>query len=306
MSASLALMAAGTAAQVHGQRKAQKAMSSAQEAEALRQKKLREEGEGIFNQSLGKLGADSQVKAIEEAGASRGEQMAGAQESVVPSEVKQQGEAPSVVADDTAARVSAATGKARQRALAEGFLGGYGDVSLSNALQNVRANQGIGVLNNFRQGSQGVLDYEMSNAAMAGDKWKNIGGALQAAAALTGMYGAMAPASAATTAGTSTAGTLLEGAQAKSIADAAAGMSGFNPGIQAVMDGGTFLGGTGVAPIGAGSSLVPSFLPSTMQTATSSIPSFFDPAMLTPMAGLGAGARFRPNTSFPSRARPIR
>jgi len=274
ISASLALMAAGTAAQMQGQKKAQKAMSAAQEAEATRQKRLRGEGEGIFNKSLGRLGAENQRSAIDQAGKKRGEQMAGAQDESAPIQIDQSGAAPNIINEDTSARVSDATSKARQRALAEGFLGGYNDVSLSNALENSRANQGIGVLNNMRQGSQGVLGLEMNNASMAGDRWNNIGKGLSTAGSLVGLYGAMAPAAAATTAGGTTASTLAAANDAATIADAgsiASTMNAYSP-----LDY-SFLNGA-YSPV-TSQSIVPSFLPNGMSatnSAGSTIPSFLN------------------------------
>jgi hypothetical protein len=114
----------------------------------------------------------------------------------------------------------------------------------------------------------------MNNASMAGDRWNNIGKGLSTAGSLVGLYGAMAPAAAATTAGGTTASTLAAANDAATIADAgsiASTMNAYSP-----LDY-SFLNGA-YSPV-TSQSIVPSFLPNGMSatnSAGSTIPSFLN------------------------------
>lgn len=187
--AALAMTAVGTAMQYQGQRKAQKAMEAAAAAESGRQRKLRDEAQGLFQESLGQQEAGTQIKRIADAKAEREAATAGNMQSAPVVNVPTQGATPSIVADETAARVGEGNIRARDEAIAKAALASFGDVQLGNALLNARYGAQQGQLSNFMQGSYGVLPTELSAASKAGDKLKLFGDMLVAGGQIAGMYG---------------------------------------------------------------------------------------------------------------------
>lgn len=187
----LALTAAGTAAQAAGARKAQKAMTNAQAIESGRQGKLRQEADSLFNESLSEQGADSQKKRLADQVTERQEVVTAAQSKAPVVDVPVQGGAPTIVADETASRVSQGNVSAGREAALGAALGGYNDLQLGNALLNTRYGQGQANLSRFMRDSSDVLGFEMAAAARKGDKLKSVGQGLQVAGSLVGTAGAM-------------------------------------------------------------------------------------------------------------------
>ena len=185
----LGLTAAGTYAQYQGQRQANKAMTAAAEAESRRQGKLRDEAQGLFNESLGKQNSDSQTQRLADAQSEREAATVGNQTNTQVVNVPVQGGAPNIVADETAARVGEGNIRARDEATAKAALAAFGDLQLGNALMNARYGAQQGQLANFMQGSAGVLPTEMAAASRRGDKTKLLGDILVAGGQVAGMYG---------------------------------------------------------------------------------------------------------------------
>lgn len=188
--AALALTAAGTYAQYQGQKQANKAMDAAAAAESRRQGKLREESSNLFNESLGNQTAEAQTRRLADAQAEREAATAGNMTDAPVIDIPVQGGAPSIVADETAARVGEGNIRARDEAIAKAALASFGDLQLGNALMNANYLSRQGQLGNFMQGSYGVLPTEMAAASRAGDKTKLFGDMLVASGQVAGMYGA--------------------------------------------------------------------------------------------------------------------
>lgn len=199
------MTAAGTAAQAAGARKARKAMDGAREAERIRQKGFQAQSDAAFNESMGQQGADTQKERIAQAEAERAATAQAAQQPSAVVNIPTQGETPTVVSDETSARVGAGNAQAAQDAAARAAMSSFGDVQLGNALLNTRYGQQQGQIGDFMRGSSNVLGIEMEAASRRGDSLKGIGSLLQAGGQLTGMGAAMgwgAPAAAAAPAAT--------------------------------------------------------------------------------------------------------
>lgn len=185
----LALTAAGTATQYYGQKQAQKAMSAAANAESKRQQKLRDEAQGLFEESLGKQDSEAQTKRLADAQAEREAATVGNMTDAAVVSAPVQGGTPSIVADETEARVGEGNIRARDEALAKAALASFGDLQLGNALMNARYGAQQGQLGNFMQGSQAVLPTEMAAASRKGEKTRLFGDLLVAGGQIAGMAG---------------------------------------------------------------------------------------------------------------------
>lgn len=185
------MTAAGTAAQAAGARKARKAMDGAREAERIRQQGFQSQSDALFAESVGQQGADAQKQKIAEAEAARTATTTAAQSAAPVVTVQTQGETPTVVADETAARVGIGNTQANLDASNRAALAAFGDVQLGNALLNARYGQQQGQIGNFRKGSADVLGLEMEAASRKGDSLKGIGSGLTALGSLAGMGAGM-------------------------------------------------------------------------------------------------------------------
>jgi hypothetical protein len=198
------MTAAGTAAQAAGARKARKAMDGAREAERIRQKGFQAQSDALFDESLGQQGSDMQKERIAQAEAERAAATTAAQQPGAVVNVPTQGETPTVVSDETSARVGVGNAQAAQDAYNRAALASFGDVQLGNALMNARYGQQQGQIGNFMKGSSDVLGVEMEAASRRGDSLKGIGSGLTALGSVAGMgagmgWGAAASAPAAAT-----------------------------------------------------------------------------------------------------------
>jgi hypothetical protein len=201
--------------QAAGASKSRKAMNAAANAERLRQRGYQQEADSLFAESLSKQGAEQQVKGISDAEAARLATTQGAQQAAPVVSVPTQGATPTVVADETAARVGTGNAQAAQDAATRAALASFGDVQLGNALMNTRYGQQQGQIGRNMQGSAGVLGLEMDAASRKGDSLNTFGSLLNAGGQLAGLgagmgWGAAAPAtSAATTANSITQSSIL-------------------------------------------------------------------------------------------------
>lgn len=187
----IASTAAGTAAQIAGQRKSKKAMEGAAAAERVRQKKFQDESATIFDASLGKQGSEVQKQGMTAAEKARQDAMIGAQSQGPVVNVASVGGAPQVVSDETAARVGVGNRAAAMDAANRAALASFGDVQLGNALYNIRANQGLSQLAGFSRGSTDVLGLEMEAARNKGAGLVGIGQGLTAIGTVAGMGAGM-------------------------------------------------------------------------------------------------------------------
>jgi hypothetical protein len=175
-------------------------MNAAANAERLRQQGFQKEADSLFAESLSRQGADAQKDGISAAEAARIAASTDAQSEAPVVNVPTQGETPTVVADETAARVGAGNIQAAMDARNRAALAAFGDVQLGNALLNTRYGQEQGRIGRNMQGSASVLGLEMDAASRRGDSLKGIGSLLNAGGQLAGMGAGMgwgAPAAAA-------------------------------------------------------------------------------------------------------------
>ena len=184
--------AAGTAASIAGQKKAQRAMGSAQAAENMRQSKLRDEANALFSQSLSSNTAKSRSEAEAAATTKRTDAYKGDLASVKRAEVGSAygAQAPSVVADESAARGKAGQMSSVIDSRNKAALASFGDVTQATAVKNARARSEIGTTADFMRGSASALGAEMDYASHAGDKLKTVGDILQKVGMVAGGYAA--------------------------------------------------------------------------------------------------------------------
>lgn len=197
---SLVATGAGTAAQAMGARKSQKAMAAAAAQERARQQAYQREADSLFAESLSKQGADSQIKNISDAEAKRAAVTQAAQTPSTVVNIPTQGDTPTVVADETSARVGAGNAQAAMDAANRAALASFGDVQLGNALLNTRYGQQQGQIGRNMQGSASVLGLEMDAASRKGNSLMGIGSLLNAGGQIAGLGAGMgfgAPAAAA-------------------------------------------------------------------------------------------------------------
>lgn len=224
----LAATTAGTAASIAGQKKAQRAMGSAQAAENIRQSKLRDEANALFASSLSSNTAKSRSEAESTAAAKRNESYKGDLASVKRAEVGSAygSEAPQVVTDESGARGAAVSKGSVIDARNKAALASFGDVTQGMAVKNARARSEIGTQADFMRGSASALGAEMDYASRAGDKLKTVGDILSKIGMVAGAYAAAAPAAAAsntvTLTGASGANAAASGVAAGKAAGAAA------------------------------------------------------------------------------------
>jgi hypothetical protein len=194
----IAATAAGTAASVAGQKKAMRAMGSAQAAENTRQSALRDEANAIFSQSLSSNTAKNRVAAETGAAAKRDAaytaDLAGGKRAEVASSYG--AEAPQVVADESAARGAAGKMGSAIDARNKAVLAGFGDATSDTAVKNARARINTGVVGDFMKGSASAHGAEMDYASHKGDSLKTVGDILQKIGMVAGGYAAASSAGA--------------------------------------------------------------------------------------------------------------
>jgi hypothetical protein len=190
----MAMTAAGTYAQSQAARKSQQAIRGAREAERIRQRALQDQSNSLFNESLSKQGSDTyedDAKAnVDRRIKAQAKNVA---EQAPVAKIESQGEAPSIVTEESAQRVgdasTAATIDARNRAIASGF----GDVGIGNALLNLKYGRLQGMIGDAMSGSARTLGVEAEEAQKKGAGLNAWGKALTGAGGMVNMYGAMQP-----------------------------------------------------------------------------------------------------------------
>lgn len=193
ISASLALAAAGTASQVAGQRKAQKAMDGAREAERIRQKGYQEQSDAALGKSLAGAEKGSQDSAEADAFAARkaasDEATASVRQPVEATGANLAGDqtANAVIDAEMARKGAAALGFAGQQGGAKAKLLSVNDLNFANAIANARALQEQGRIANFAKGSADVLPVELEAASRKGQGLQTLGTALSAAGTVVGL-----------------------------------------------------------------------------------------------------------------------
>lgn len=213
---SLVATGAGTAMQAAGAAKSRKAMEAVANAERQRQRTYQQEADSLFAESLSKQGAEQQTKGISDAEAARNAATQGAQQAAPVVSIPTQGATPTIVSDETSARVGVGNTQAAQDAAARSAMASFGDLQLGNALMNTRYGQKQGQIGRNMQGSASVLGIESEAASHKGDSLKGWGTGLNALGSVAGMGAGMgwgsaaAPATtAATTANSITQSSLL-------------------------------------------------------------------------------------------------
>ena len=188
----IAATAAGTAASVAGQKKAMRAMGSAQAAENVRQGALRDEANAIFSESLSSNTAKNRVAAETNASTKREAaytaDLAGGKKAEVASSYGS--ETPLVVADESAARGAAGKMGSAIDARNKAILAGFGDATSDTAVKNARARVNTGVVGDFMKGSASAHGAEMDYASHKGDSLKTVGDILQKIGMVAGGYAA--------------------------------------------------------------------------------------------------------------------
>jgi hypothetical protein len=186
--ASLVATGLGTAAQAKAASQTRKAMNNVQAAESLRQKKMRDEADALFNESLGSETQANTIKAEDKAIADRQAAATAAQATGSAADIgSSYGNKSQVVADES--RVRSASGKAASgmEAAAKAKLAGFGDAAQLNAIKNARMRMGQGIIAGNMAGSAAASGAELDFASRAGDNMKNIGSALSTIGTLSGM-----------------------------------------------------------------------------------------------------------------------
>jgi hypothetical protein len=186
--ASLIATGLGTAAQAKAASQTRKAMNNVQAAESLRQKKMRDEADALFNESLGSETQANTIKAEDKAIADRQAAATAAQATGSAADIgSSYGNKSQVVADES--RVRSASGKAASsmEAAAKAKLAGFGDAAQLNAIKNARMRLGQGIIAGNMAGSAAASGAELDFASRAGDNMKNIGSALSTIGTLSGM-----------------------------------------------------------------------------------------------------------------------
>lgn len=194
MAAAMAVTAAGTYAQNEAAKKSQRAISSAREAERIRQNGLQQQSNALFNESLSKQGqpayADQAKAGIDRRIAA---QTANASSGPSLAPIASQGGAPQIVADESAQRIgdasTASAIESRNRAIASGF----GDAGIGSALMNMDYGRKQGMIADAMGGSTRALSPEIEAAQLRGSGLGAWGKGLVGLGSMVNMYGAMQP-----------------------------------------------------------------------------------------------------------------
>lgn len=193
ISASLALAAAGTASQVAGQRKAQKAMDGAREAERIRQKGYQEQSDAALGKSMAgaEKGAQDAIegKALAERKAASDAAVAEVRQPVEATGANLAGDqaANAVIESEKAAQAAKSLGFASQQGGAKAKLLSVNDLNFANSIANARALQEQARIANLAKGSADVLPIELEAASRKGQGLQTLGTLLSTAGTVVGM-----------------------------------------------------------------------------------------------------------------------
>lgn len=193
VSASIALTAAGTAAQAAAANKSQKAMTGAREAERIRQKGYQEQADASLGKSVAGASRGEQdsaeANALAERLAASDAAVAGVREPVEATGKNLAGDqtANTIIDAEKAAQGQKALGYAGQQGAAKAKLLSFNDLNFGNAINNARAAQEQARLANFAKGSSDVLGVELEAASKKGAGLKTLGSLLSTAGMVTGL-----------------------------------------------------------------------------------------------------------------------
>jgi hypothetical protein len=185
--AGLVLTAAGTALQMSAQQKAQSEMKKARLAEFGRQEDMRQKGQVKLDETSGEFNRDQldQSAAAQEADLSG--QYRASTENIVQTAALPGGEgassAPAIVDATKKAALEKTLGSLNQSAAARGKLNGFGRTLWDKGFGISDTAGEIGLVNDARRGSLGVLDFELQSAASKaqsplGDILVGVGGSI--------------------------------------------------------------------------------------------------------------------------------
>lgn len=189
----LALSAAGTAAGMTAQARAQKAQDAARAAELYRQSQYSRKAGTIVTQQIEDASAAKAKPAIEDAAASRAAEY---------NRITAQAPPPSLAITKTGTTPFATT-TTQQAALAaqwnkilggaQARMGGQQDWGLARNIAQQRAAGELGLIGRNARGSAGVSSAEQADASHAGDGLAAAGQLLSGAGQVVGAYGAAQP-----------------------------------------------------------------------------------------------------------------
>ncbi len=177
--ASLALIAAGTAAQQYGEYKSDKKQSQTLDEESQRQNDLQAKSRALFDQSLN-FNQDAAFKDRENE-ASKGLSDAfnqttnAAFDNLDPYTVGQ-AEAPKTISDTFKSAIQSSKDALGKQLGAKAKLAGIDSALAQASIQNQQIAGQQSAIGNFMRGSSNVLPLELADAKHAGDSWNAYGG----------------------------------------------------------------------------------------------------------------------------------
>lgn len=185
-----ALAAAGTGAQIYGQKISQDAQRDLYKEEKRRQQRYQQEAQLIADQSIQNASPPAAQQSLADNAAARSAAFnritaAGRSTSAAPGAATVRAGPVGAAALQQAASVSAWN---KILGGAQANLGAYADWGLERNLAALRAGQNLSVINNLAQGSSDTTAAEQADAAQAGAVWNMVGGLTQKAG-LAGMQG---------------------------------------------------------------------------------------------------------------------
>lgn len=180
----LAALAAGTAAQVTGQRKVQRAQRRASAQYATDMDKREADARGLFERALGQQDAGGQQAAIASAAADkvqRVDNLVQGNEAYVNPALPGQDKAPAVIKSQISSKLADELARARAQIAAAAQIEGYSTRTFDRGLQLGRVKPELGNIGLFAQGDQNVYNARMAAAPGKGATWSTIGDLLTAA-----------------------------------------------------------------------------------------------------------------------------
>lgn len=191
---SVALIGAGTAMQMQGAKRAEKAMNNTHLAELSRQKGYRDESFGLFDKSLQYNQGESQ----QEREAKNSQDLNSKFQEVAdyvfagaspfgndPMQSVQ--DAPKAIGEVYKKSMNEARGSVQNMLTAKAALGGFTKMLGDTSLQNQQITNSQTPLGGYMRGSASILPMELQVASRAGDKHKSIGSLLSALGTVAGM-----------------------------------------------------------------------------------------------------------------------
>ena len=256
--ASLALVGAGTAMQMQGAAKAERAQNEANQLELNRQKGYQDQSFNLFNKSLDYNQGDNQKGREEKAAGDLNSRFQQAADEVFSGASvngnhpnSSVSDAPKAIGDVYKKSMDEARGSIQNMLTAKAALGGFNRMLGNTSLQNQNITNEQTPIGGYMRGSMNVLPLELQAASHKGDSMKNLGTivSLLGAAAGMGASGMAAGAGSGASAAGTGAGTAISDGSGAALAGAGGGMGYVHPAATAA-----------AAGSGAGASSIFSFL----------------------------------------------